>query len=117
MVVHISATAIAAQDQVRGLEAGANAYLEEPVVPELLGATVRCMLRLHSAERKLEERDGGLRRLVDSNIVGIAIAGMEGIKDANNEYLRILGMTRNDPRSGRVNWRRANAPEHLGRYL
>ena len=117
MVVHISATATAAEDQVRGLEGGADAYLAEPVVPELLLATVRSMLRLHSAERKLAERDAGLRRLVDSNVVGIAIAGMEGIKDANDEYLRILGMTREDLASGRVDWRKANAPGHLERYL
>ena len=86
MVVHISATATATEDQVRGLEGGADAYLAEPVDAELLLATVRSMLRLHSAERKLKERDAGLRRLVDSNIVGIVIAGMEGIKDANDEY-------------------------------
>src|SRR5262249_9557194 len=91
MVVHISATATAAEDQVLGLDGGADAYLAEPVVPELLLATVRSMLRLHSAERKLEEQDAGLRRLADSNVVGIAIAGAGGIKQANDEYLRIHG--------------------------
>jgi PAS domain S-box-containing protein len=117
MVVHISATATAAEDQVLGLEGGADAYLAEPVVPELLLATVRSMLRLHSAERKLAERDAGLRRLVDSNVVGIAIAGMEGIKEANDEYLRMLGMTRDDLRNGHVNWQKATAPEHLERDM
>lgn len=117
MVVHISATATGAEDLVRGLDGGADAYLAEPVVPELLLATVRSMLRLHSAERQLGERDAGLRRLVDSNVVGIAFARMDGIKDANDEYLRILGMTRDDLRSGRVDWRKTNAPEHLERYL
>ena len=117
MVVHISATATAAEDQVLGLEGGADAYLAEPVVPELLLATVRSMLRLHSAERKLEERDAGLRRLVDSNVVGIAIAGAGGIKQANDEYLRIVGMTRDDLRSGRVHWRKSTPPEQLERYL
>ncbi len=117
MIVHISATATAAEDQVLGLEGGADAYLAEPVVPELLLATVRSMLRLQSAERKLDERDAGLRRLVDSNIVGIAFAGMNGIKDANDEYLRILGMTRDDLRRGLLDWRKANAPEHHERYL
>ena len=117
MVVHISATATAAEDQVRGLEDGADAYLAEPVVPALLLATVRSLLRLHSTERKLAERDAGLRRLVDANVVGIAIAGMEGIKDANDEYLRILGMTRRDLRNGRVDWRKTTPPEHLEHYL
>jgi PAS domain S-box-containing protein len=117
IVVHISATATAVKDQVYGLDGGADAYLAEPVPPDLLLATVRSMLRLQSAERKLVELDAGLRRLVDSNVVGVAVAGMEGIKDANDEYLRILGMTRDDLRSGRIHWRKANAPEHLERYL
>lgn len=85
--------------------------------PALLLATVRSLLRLHSTERKLAERDAGLRRLVDANVVGIAIAGMEGIKDANDEYLRILGMTRRDLRNGRVDWRKTTPPEHLEHYL
>ena len=117
MVVHISATATAAEDQVRGLDGGADAYLAEPVVPELLLATVRSMLRLHAAERQLGEREAGLRRLVDSNVVGIALAGTGGIKDANDEYLRMLGMTRDDLASGRVDWRKTTPPEHSERYL
>ena len=40
IVVHISATATATEDQVRGLEGGADAYLAEPVDAELLLATV-----------------------------------------------------------------------------
>jgi PAS domain S-box-containing protein len=72
---------------------------------------------LQSAEWKLAERDAGLRRLVDSNIVAIAIAGMQSIKNANDEYLRILGMTRDDLRSGHVDWQKATPPDHLERDM
>ena len=50
MVLQTSATYITPSDRIRGLEGGADAYLIEPIEPEELIATVRALLRLHSAE-------------------------------------------------------------------
>jgi PAS domain S-box-containing protein len=115
IVIHVSATATHTDDFVRGLEGGADAYLSEPVAPQLLLATVRSMLRLHRAEQELRERDAASRRLVESNVVGIGIAGEEDVRDANDEYLRIVGASREDLRAGRVNWRKATPAEHADR--
>ena len=115
IVLHISATATGSDDFVRGLDGGADGYLAEPVRPELLLATVRSMLRAYRAEEALRERDAGLRRLVESNVVGIAIAGLDGVKDGNEEYLRITGAMPEDLRRGRLDWSCATAPEHLER--
>lgn len=112
VVVHISATATATEDRVLGLEEGADGYLVEPVAPELLLATVRSMLRLYAAERAVRERDASVRRLVESNVVGIAIATLEGIKDANAEFLRMIGATEEDLAAGRVNWQNTTTPEY-----
>jgi CheY-like chemotaxis protein len=48
-ILQVSATYILSADKVRGLDAGADAYLSGPVEPEELLANVRMLLRLRSA--------------------------------------------------------------------
>jgi PAS domain S-box-containing protein len=53
----------------------------------------------------LQERESKIRRLVDSNIVGIFIRDHEGrILEANDAFLRIVGYDREDLISGRMRW-------------
>ncbi|HXV62279.1 MAG TPA: ATP-binding protein, partial [Vicinamibacteria bacterium] len=62
--------------------------------------------------RELELREAKIRRLVDANIVGVAITGVDGtIHGANDAALEMLGYTREDVRSGRVGWRDLTPPE------
>ena len=64
------------------------------------------------AEAALRERDVRIRRLVESNIIGIAISDLHGgVIDANDAYLRIIGYTRQDLLSGKI--RSLTAPEYL----
>jgi two-component system sensor histidine kinase/response regulator len=53
MILQISASATSPSHAKAALDAGADAYLTEPVDPDVLVATVRAMLRLHKAERSL----------------------------------------------------------------
>jgi signal transduction histidine kinase len=53
IVVQISATATMAPHATEALNSGADAYLAEPVDPDVLVATVRALLRLRAAERAL----------------------------------------------------------------
>src|SRR5260221_572593 len=53
----------------------------------------------------LREREARIRRLVDSNIIGIVIWDVQGrIIDANEAFLDIVGYTREDLVSGRLGW-------------
>ena len=53
-----------------------------------------------------------LRRLVDANIIGIFIWGLDGrIIDANEAFLRIVGYDRDDLVSGRLHWRKLTPTE------
>jgi PAS domain S-box-containing protein len=62
--------------------------------------------KLHTAYRDLTEREAKIRRLVDSNIIGILIFTMEGqIVEANDAFLRMVGYDREDLVSGRVRWK------------
>jgi len=55
MVLQMSASFVQDADQVRGLEAGADAYLTEPTSAGVFLATVRALLRLSRAERALKD--------------------------------------------------------------
>jgi PAS domain S-box-containing protein len=66
------------------------------------------------AEEKLRLAHQRLRRFVDSNIVGILIADFAGrIVEANDYYLRLIGFTRDELESGKVDWRAITPPEWL----
>ncbi len=55
-----------------------------------------------------------LRQLVDSNIVGIAVAGADGsILEANDYYLGLTGYSREEFVRGEIDWRALTPPEWL----
>ena len=50
--------------------------------------------------------------LANSNIFGIVFSGPSGqIHEANDEFLRIIGYSREDLTAGRLNWKNLTAPE------
>jgi PAS domain S-box-containing protein len=60
----------------------------------------------------LQEREARVRRLVDSNIIGIHIWDFEGnIIEANDAFLRIVDFSREDLLSGRIRWPDRTPPE------
>jgi signal transduction histidine kinase len=65
LVLHLSASSILSSDQVAGLEGGADAYLTEPVEPNVLIATIRALLRIRNAEEGLRRSNESLRSLTD----------------------------------------------------
>ena len=80
---------------------------------DVLQADLRSLATLH---RELEEREAKIRRLVDANIVGIFIWGLEGqILEANEAFLRMLGYDREDLASGRLHRTGLTPPEWRAR--
>ena len=64
------------------------------------------------SDEALRERESRIRRLVDSNIIGVEFWDVHGgIWDANDALLRMLGYTRADLEAGRVNWMSMTPPE------
>jgi PAS domain S-box-containing protein len=58
--------------------------------------------RLESAQLEAELR---FRRIFDSGIAGITVANLSGVvSEANDTFLAMVGYTREELRSGRVNW-------------
>jgi PAS domain S-box-containing protein len=62
--------------------------------------------------RDLELREARIRRLVDANIVGVAITRVDGtILDVNDAALQMVGYSREDVQSGRIRWRELTPPD------
>jgi len=65
------------------------------------------------AEEELRRRDARFRRLVESEIIGIIVASLDGrVLEANDEFLRIVGYSRKDVENGTLRWDRITPPEH-----
>jgi PAS domain S-box-containing protein len=64
------------------------------------------------AAEQLRRSEAQLRRLIDSNIVGVIIAGPDGIiLDTNKAFLEMLGYTKKDFKGG-LGWRDLTPPEY-----
>jgi PAS domain S-box-containing protein len=64
------------------------------------------------AEEALREREAKIRRLVDSNIIGIFVWDFDGrIVEANVEFLRMVNYDREDLVSGRIRWADLTPPD------
>jgi two-component system sensor histidine kinase/response regulator len=61
-ILHISASSTAEQQQVNGLNTGADGYLIEPLDPAVLIATIKAYLRVRQAESALRRSNEDLER-------------------------------------------------------
>lgn len=74
-------------------------------VLELLASQAAISLENARLYSDLHEREARIRRLVDSNIIGVVIWDVHGrIVDANQAFLDIVGHVREDLVSGRLRW-------------
>jgi len=72
---------------------------------ELLAAQAAISLENTRLYSDLQEREAKVRRLVESNIIGISIFEFDGrIIEANEAFLHIVGHSRDDVVSGRLRW-------------
>jgi PAS domain S-box-containing protein len=72
---------------------------------ELLASQAAISLENARLYNVLQEREARIRRLVESNIVGISFWDIQGrIIDANRAFLDIVGYTQEDLVSGRLRW-------------
>jgi PAS domain S-box-containing protein len=76
---------------------------------DMLQADLKSLARLHG---EIEERETKIRRLVDSNIMGVFIWDFDGrILEANDEFLRMVSYDREDLVLGRIRWADLTSPD------
>jgi PAS domain S-box-containing protein len=79
---------------------------------ELLAAQAAISLENTRLYSDLQEREAKVRRLVESNIIGISFFEFDGrIVEANGAFLHIVGHSRDDIVSGRLRWTELTPPE------
>ena len=66
-------------------------------------------LKYEEAMRRAEAR---LRRLVESNVVGLVVATSNRVLEANDYFLKMVGYTREDFEAGRIDWSTLTPPEY-----
>jgi PAS domain S-box-containing protein len=82
-------------------------------VLELLAAQAAISLENTLLYRDLQEREARIRRLVDSNIIGILFWDAHGdISYANDAFLSMTGYTRQELVSGAVGWKDMTPTDH-----
>jgi len=67
-----------------------------------------------TAERAQHAADAKFRRLVESNIIGIMMANLDGrILKANDAFLNLIGYTQEDLEKNRIRWDEITPPEFV----
>jgi PAS domain S-box-containing protein len=67
---------------------------------------------LSTSKQRLSQVRAPIQQLADSNIIGIIFAKQDGpIVDANDEFLRMVGYSRDDLEAGKLHWIRMTPPE------
>jgi PAS domain S-box-containing protein len=98
-------------------------YLENNLAPRVFAPARLAVLKLLASQaaislentrlyRDLAEREAKVRRLIDSNIIGIFIWDFDGrVLEANDEFLRMVKYDREDLVAGRVTWTNLTPPD------
>jgi PAS domain S-box-containing protein len=79
LVIQVSASFVRPSDAVRGLEAGADAYLTEPLEPTVLVATVNALLRMRRAEDRARVAGGALAATFAAISEGVCLLDADGV--------------------------------------
>jgi PAS domain S-box-containing protein len=66
-----------------------------------------------TTQEALERSEARLRKVVESNVVGVNFSNLKGgLIDANDAFLNLIGFTREDLRSGVLRWDLITPPEY-----
>jgi PAS domain S-box-containing protein len=103
---------------IDALKLGATDYVLKTRMSRLIPAVHRALrearerCELERSALELRQRESKIRRLMDSNIVGILVSDLNNhVIEANDAFLHIIGRTRDDVRQGKIHWPDLTPPE------
>lgn len=78
-----------------------------------ISGIVRDVTERIRAEEALRESEARMRLFYESDMLGVCYYNLDGsITDANDRFLEIVGYTREDLQTGKVNWNTMTPPEY-----
>jgi len=92
-----------------------NKWFESTIYPSKDGITVvsHDISALKKTQEAIARNEMRLKRLIDSNMIGIIFWDTEGnIREANDAFLEMLGYTQEDLHAGAVKWAELNPNEY-----
>jgi PAS domain S-box-containing protein len=110
---HAEFRIIRADGAVRWIESfGRISYDDYRKAKRIIGVNSDITERKNT-EEALRKSEFRFRRLVDSNIIPILVGRMEGITEANDAFLNMIGYTRAELVNGSIDWMKMTPPDHL----
>ena len=105
--------------ETRWIWAQGRCHRNEQGKPERMSGVMQDVTARKNAEQAVRDREEQFRRhltrLMESNIVGVALANEKTVLDANDLFLQMTGYTRQDLAAGCVDWAKATPAELLYR--
>lgn len=96
-VILISGIETSSDSQIRGLEAGADGYIERPIRGQELLARVQAMIRVKQTEMALRKSTERYQRLIETMNEGFGIIDEKGVVTfANQKYCEMLGLPQDE---------------------
>ena len=94
-VIHLTSAYLTDEDKVRGLDAGADAYLTHPVEPAVLISTIQALVRTREAEDAMRHSEAKFRAAFERAPSGIGLVDRPSgrLLDVNPAMLALLGRT------------------------
>ncbi|MCC7449855.1 MAG: PAS domain S-box protein [Anaerolineae bacterium] len=94
---------------------GQTQFAEQPArQPRRMTGVISDVTTRKRTEIALRDSESRLRRLVESDIIGVVYPDEAGnINEANDAFLNMVGYSRDDLRAGRVRWKDMTPPEYL----
>lgn len=91
-------------------------WMDANLYPSNRGLAILFMDISHqkSLEKQLKESEVGFKKLIDSNIIGVAIEDFKGnVQYANDVYLEMVGYDRRDLEQNKVTWEKVTPEEYM----
>ncbi|MFN6540262.1 MAG: PAS domain-containing protein [Nostoc sp. EkiNYC01] len=97
---------------IHWIDAKGRVFYDADGKPVKLTGTAQDITQRKQAENALRQRETQLRRLVDSNIIGIMFATPDYIFEANEAFLEMVGYAREDLLAGKIRRKNITPPEY-----
>ncbi|MEH2353542.1 hybrid sensor histidine kinase/response regulator [Nostoc sp.] len=97
---------------IHWISAKGRVFYDAEGKPVRMMGTTQDITQRKQVENDLRQRETQLRRLVDSNIIGIMFATPDYITEANEAFLEMVGYTREELLAGKIRRQHITPPEY-----